>query len=42
MTNMEFTDMLAELIENETSNLAGVEIVSTAPTGITAGEGLIA
>ncbi|TFH99669.1 hypothetical protein E4P34_06720 [Kocuria rhizophila] len=39
--DMNFTDMLTEIIENETSDLEGVEIVSTAPDGIAAGEGLI-
>ena len=38
---MNFTDMLTEMIENETGNLAAVEIVSTTPDGITAGGGLI-
>ena len=39
--DMNFTDMLTEMIESETTDLEGVEIVSTAPDGITAGEGLI-
>lgn len=38
---MNFTDMLAELIANETGNLDGVEIVPAAPDSITVGEELI-
>lgn len=41
---MEFIDMLAELMdtESQSANLSGVEIVSTAPDGITVGGGLVA
>lgn len=38
---MNFTDMLTEMIENETGHLDGVEVVPAAPEGITVGEGLI-
>lgn len=39
--DMDFIDMLVELIESDTGNLRGVEIISTAPEGLTVGEGLI-
>lgn len=38
---MNFTDMLAEMIENETGHLNGVEVVPAAPEGIIVGEELI-
>lgn len=38
---MNFTDMIAEMIENETGHLNGVEVVPATPEGITVGKGLI-
>lgn len=38
---MNFTDMLAEMIENEPGHLKGVEVVPAAPEGITVGEELM-
>lgn len=38
---MDFTDMLTEMITSETTNLDGVEIVSTTPDELTVDEELI-